>query len=813
MTLVCLSLAWLIGTCAGMWLDSPLVAAAGAAGLALVGLLIYRGRVVLPVICVVLVFGGILRYQATVAVVDEGDIRWYNEGGTVEIRGLVADDPEPAGGLVALRLEDLEVEVGGEWQGVSGAALAYVPRLVSPDDLPSDAARDPPRYLYGDLLRFEGEPVTPPASGDFDWRGYLAGQGVYSVIERPRSVEVVASGQGSVVLGWVHQLRERMSTALEDSMHEPEASLAQALVLGDRSSVPDDVRGDLSRSGTAHIVAVSGLHIFIVCGLVLSLGAWVFGRRRPTYLLVALGAIWVYALLAGMHAPVVRAGIMGSLWLLAIHLGRPGSSLAWLAFAAAVMAAAQPSVLGQVSFQMSFAAMAGIIILAPYFRSWGERLFRVEEGRRGWAGALVGSFSITLGAMAAVAPIVLYYFGEASLMALPANLLILPALPFAVGTSAAVAVAGIVVSPLAQVLGWVAWLFTGYIIGVARVFSSLPFASFEAGSVSPAAVWSYYAVLGTALWLAGDRARRGVVRKKVKALASSIVGGSRRAPAALVLVPLCVVAALVWTAAVTAPDGRVHVFILDVGQGDAILIERGRTQVLVDGGPDADRICLELGKRMPYWDRTIELIVSTHSHADHLVGLVEVVGRYEVGKVVSGCEEGDSLTYREWLRQLEAADIERVTAVAGERIDLGGGLVLEVLHPPGTPLWGMDEDTDNNSLVTRLVYGDFSLLLTGDIHEEAEWYLLDESCTLDSTVLKVPHHGSDTSSCAEFLAEVSPQAAVISVAADNEFGHPAGNVLERLDAEVGEDGVYLTSEHGTIEFITDGTRLWVRTER
>ncbi len=812
MTLVYLSLAWLLGTCAGMWLGSPLVAVAGVAGLGLLVVLFHRGRTVLPVLCVVLIFGGILRYQATVAAVDEGDIRWYNEGGTVEIRGLVADDPEPAGQMAALRLEQVEVEFGGEWKRVSGAALAYVPRLLSPDSLPADTARDPPRYLYGDLLRMEGEPVTP-TSGDFDWRGYLAGQGVYSLIERPRSVEVVASGQGPLLQRWVHQLRDRMSTALEESMHEPQASLAQALVLGDRGSVPDDVRDDLSRTGTAHIIAVSGLHIFIVGGLVLSLGAWAFGRRRPTYLLIALGAIWLYALLAGMHAPVVRAAIMGSLWLLAIYLGRPRSSLVWLAFAAALMAAAQPSVLGQVSFQMSFAAMAGIILLAPHFQSWGERLFGVEEGRRRWAGALAGSLSITIGAMVAVAPIIGYHFGEVSLVALPANLLVIPALPFAVGTSAVVAAAGVFVSPLAQALGWVAWLFTGYIIEVARLFSSLPFASFEAGNVSPAAVWAYYAVLGSALWVAGNSSRRGVVREKAKALAASVAGRSRRVPAGLVIVPLLVVAALVWTAAVTAPDGRVHVFILDVGQGDAILIERGRMQVLVDGGPDADRICLELGERMPYWDRTIELIVSTHSHADHLAGLVEVVGRYEVGGVISGGEAGDSLTYSEWLRRLEAAGIEPVTAVAGERIDLGGGLLLEVLHPPAALLEGTDSDADNNCLVMRLVYGDFSLLLTGDIQEEAERYLLDERCTLDSTVLKVPHHGSDTSCCAEFLAEVSPQAAVISVAADNEYGHPAGDVVERLGAEAGEGGVYLTSEHGTIELITDGARLWVKTER
>ncbi len=215
---------------------------------------------------------------------------------------------------------------------------------------------------------------------------------------------------------------------------------------------------------------------------------------------------------------------------------------------------------------------------------------------------------------------------------------------------------------------------------------------------------------------------------------------------------------------------------------------------------------------MPFWDRTIEMVVSTHQHADHLAGLVEVVRRYDVGMVVTGAEEGDSVVHGEWLRRLEAEGIEPVAARAGQRIDLGDGLLLEILHPPTTPLNGSASDVDNNGLVARLVYGDFSLLLTGDIHEEAERYLLDRRGTLRSTVLKVPHHGSGTSSSEEFLGEVNPQVAVISVSADNDFGHPDAVVMDRLSDEVGEGGVYLTSEHGPIELITDGVTLWVRTE-
>ena len=813
MRLVYLGLAWLLGACTAMWIDSPWGVAAAVAGAALLGLLLYRGRVVLLVLCLALLIGGALRHQLTIAAVDEGDIRYYNESGAVWVRGVVAADPEPAGSRVALRLESVEIDIGGDWREVSGAALVYAPGLLPPGSLPADAARDSTRYLYGDLLLMRGELATPPALEDFDWRGYLARQGVYSLIESPRSMDLLASGQGSTVQEWVHQLRGRMSRSLEASMHEPQASLAKALLLGDRSSVPQDLRDDLSRTGTAHMIAVSGLHIFIVGGVAFSFGAWLLGRRRPVYLLVALGTIWGYAFLTGMHAPVFRAAIMGSLWLMALHLGRPRSSLAWLLFAAAIMVAVKPSILREVSFQMSFAAMTGIILLTPRFQSWGARLPGMGEDYRGWLGVIVGSFTITLGAVVAVSPLIAYYFGEVSLVALPANLFALPALPLAVGASALVAVIGIILAPLAQVLGWVAWLCTGWIIGVTEVFSSLPFAAVGVGDRNAAAVWVYYAVLGAGLWLVTGWIRSRALTAGARTLALSAGGRFGRVPAGLIIVPLVVLAGLSWAAAVAAPDGRVHVFILDVGQGDAVLVQRGQMQVLVDGGPDPERICLELGERMPFWDRRVELVVSTHPHADHLTGLVEVVGRYDVGMAVMDGQAGDSLLQREWLRQIEAAGIEQLAARAGQRIDLGDGLFLEVLHPPATPLDGTVSDADNNCLVARLVYRDFSLLLTGDIHEEAERYLLDRRCTLDSTVLKVPHHGSDTSCCPEFVASVDAQLAVISVGADNYFGHPGPDVLERLSEAIGADGVYLTSEHGAIELITDGTTLWVRSER
>jgi len=262
------------------------------------------------------------------------------------------------------------------------------------------------------------------------------------------------------------------------------------------------------------------------------------------------------------------------------------------------------------------------------------------------------------------------------------------------------------------------------------------------------------------------------------------------------------------------PDNNLHVSFLDVGEGDAILIQTPAHQdILVDGGPSPQAVALGLGQKMPFWDRTIDLLVLTHPHADHVTGLVEVLQRYQVEQVMYPDLDYDSPVYDEWLGLIEQEDIDCTVARAGQQIDLGRGVVVKVLNPQVLPLSNTESDADNNGVVLELSMGEVSFLLTADIWQEAEFELINRRVVRQSTVLKVAHHGSDTSATAEFLDVVSPRLAVISVGEDNRFGHPSDEVLDRLKEKSGSENIYRTDEHGTIEFITDGERLWVRTDR
>ncbi|PIU54854.1 MAG: DNA internalization-related competence protein ComEC/Rec2, partial [Chloroflexi bacterium CG07_land_8_20_14_0_80_51_10] len=216
---------------------------------------------------------------------------------------------------------------------------------------------------------------SPKELEEFDFKEYLARQGIYSVVDRPTGITLVEAGQKPKPMELIYRLRDSMSQALDKALPEPQCSLAKAMLLGQRGSLSTEVREDFSRTGTSHLLAISGVHVSIVAGVVLSAGVWAFGRQRPTYFLLALAVIWLYTMLAGMRPSAIRAATMGSLWLYADWIGRPRSAFTALTFAAAIMLAFNPLLLWDVGFQLSFAAMAGLVFLTPIFQNWGKRIF------------------------------------------------------------------------------------------------------------------------------------------------------------------------------------------------------------------------------------------------------------------------------------------------------------------------------------------------------------------------------------------------------------------------------------------------------
>ena len=753
----------------------------------------------------VLVFGSLLfgllgaaRYEQSLPTQGPSLVSFYNEYGQVNIRATVCEEPDPGGRYTQVLLDQVSISQSG--------------RLLPLEGRISVTTSDPRPLHYGDDLSLSVSLETPAPIGDFDYAGYLALSGVYSTAFCP-DFEFPSSADSPSLAARLMSFNSALGKAIESVLPEPESSLARSLLLGRRGSLSESVSEAFVRTGTAHLLAISGLHLGILVAVVMAILLGVLGRRHYLYVWLGLLALWTYALFTGMRPPVVRAAIMASTFLVAELAGRQKHAPTALALAAAIMVAIEPQLLWRTSFQLSVLAMAGLILLFPPLRFCllaGLEWVNTRGLRLPAASAAADIIAATLAATIAVAPVCAGMFGQLSVVGIPVSLLTLPALPFALGASSMAGLVGLASPAAAAPFAWVAWLFLTYIIKTILLFSALPWAVINPGG---AALWVtavFYILLCFApvIW---QRMRKSVdaARLRPRPEAEAVHGGRWH----WALPPLLLVAVLTYSAVTAAPDGLLHVIFLDAGQGDAILIKSpsGRT-MLVDGGPDGRTTCALVDGHLPFWDRSLDVVVMTHPHADHLSGLLTVIDRYKTGLVLESSRETTSLAQEEWQRRLVEASVPTQLITGGHNLDMADGARVEFLNPPSAPLTHSSDDTDNNGVVLKVSLGEVSFLLAADIRAEAETLLLHEAGDeLHCQVLKVAHHGSDSSSTMQFLAAVSPQLAVISVGADNPYGHPHPDVLSRLSA-LGVDTV-TTRDSGTIELVTNGSQLWIRTER
>lgn len=805
MILIILSCAWVAGIFLGSLVNiPPLFCLFSLVPLLLLAFPhINRKKVIITMLGILLVVLGSVYSFDYLYGVDERLARYYNDYDEADIRGTVASSPDVRDTSVRLTVNVKAIWLDTEWHNIEGKALVFVPRY--------------PEYEYGDSILIRGKMETPPRLENFDYKGYLEHQGIYTVIYFPQIV-VVDSDNGFVLLSWIYQLREDMARMLAEVLPEPQAALAQGILLGMRGNIPQGLNDDFARSGSSHLLAISGFNLAVMAGILLAVGIWIFGRRYYLYVWLALLAVWFYAVITGFNPPVLRAAIMVSLFLAAEALGRQRGAPAALALAAAVMIGVNPYILGDASFQLSFLAMVGLIFIQPLFSNLGRQIISNRLGEEGfWVSLsklIVDTFGVTLAAIIMVWLVIAYYFSLFSLAGPLSTFLLTPVQPFIMVLGIIVAVFGFVSPWLAQIFGWLLWPFLTYMLALVQGISSFPLSSIDVTWVNPLFMILYYIIIVLLLWLVARYQRlrlingaSGVMRSGVS-LSLGLSGGAR-----WVIAPVLLVAILTSYAAFSMPDDKLRVSFLDVGEGDATIIQKGNTQVIIDGGPSPQAVMLALSKQMPFWDRKIELLILTHPHQDHLAGLVEVLRRYKVEKVIYPLTDYNSPAFEEWLRLIDEKDVESAIACVGQQINAGKETLIKVLHPPAELLAGTESTVDDNSVVVLVKSGEISFLLTGDIMHEAEWELIRDRADIACTVLKVAHHGSDTSSTLEFLRVASPLIAVISCGAENKFGHPNDVVMARLTEAIGADNIYRTDIDGTIIFITDGKRLWVKTER
>ena len=481
------------------------------------------------------------------------------------------------------------------------------------------------------------------------------------------------------------------------------------------------------------------------------------------------------------------------------------------------------------SFQLRFAALAGIALalpLQPRMSAFiNRRVTRDGYWWQPWAGFFLAGVAtaalISLAATLPTWPLVAFHFQRIPWVGIPATMLALPVLPFALVGALFTAMLGLAHPVLGQILGWITWIPLTYLL---KLVSWMPHLTSSGSWVGTPLVLAWYGILGGLMLLPGGLGRvarmMGWKAEPIQEAVTDIPGVSAGPPPAIWarigvgLGGLALAAAiLLWWQFFNGPDGKLHVYFFDVGQGDsALIVTPLGKQVLVDGGADSLDAVQSAAGAMARGDRSIDLVVLTHLDADHSRGLFEVLDRFNVGRVLNGVDYAGAAMYPQCAAALDRLGVDTMPVELGYRIEMEPELTLEVLNPQPESLRFPAAEVNNNAVVLRLVYRDVSILLASDIEAGAEALLVNSGATLASNVLKLPHHGSQTSSTMAFLREVSPDIAVLSVGSGNRHGHPDPGVLSRLVGFVGEDGIYRTDLHGTIELISDGSGLWVKAD-
>jgi competence protein ComEC len=611
--------------------------------------------------------------------------------------------------------------------------------------------------LAGRLEPFDG--ARNP--GEPDGRALAAERGLFARLARarilaerpqiPPSLDALA-----VARAWA---RDRVAARIE----EPYASILAGALWGERGALPPGLRAEFQETGTMHVLITAGLHVGVIallCALIASAGG--LGRVHASAFTIAI--VWIYTLFSGAHLPSLRAATMASVALAAHALGRRAVAESPLAIAAIAIALVWPAAVTSVSFGLSFSCAGAIVLFARPLAEWLAR-FRLPEFLR-------EAIALTLATQAGTWPLTAQTFFLIAPYAPAANALVVPL----TGAALLGGVLLLAATPFQGLAGPIADAETNVLRAIATVVGAI--AGLPGAKLAIAAPpWWSIALYDLALPAIAVLARRGKHR------------------AALALLALASAAVLA-TSAIRPPPHELRITVLDVGQGDGIVVQTpsGRAVVIDTGGrlerrsQAGESLAERAGARVlvPFLLRAgithVDVLLLTHAHGDHVGGCAPILRTIAVDRVIARDTGYSGFAFRDCLAEARVRHVRISPARRGMHWTTDDGVRFTLLAPFTPPLANTEDDENENSAVVRVEYAGRRILLMGDAGEAAESRLLQSGDDLRADVLKVGHHGSATATTAAFVRAVAPRYAVISVGRDNTFGHPAPETIATLRA-------------------------------
>lgn len=687
---------------------------------------------------------------------------------SIAISGTVADSPFVDTEIMRLTCRLTDVRIDGEAPGFD------IRLYLRGDDVAALRAIAP-----GQRVEATGHLWAPDAAsnpGEFDFSAYLWRNGM-AAYATANLADAQITGEPAGLQAWLHSLRNAMGERI-DALFPRSAQMVRALVLGDRGGMDEDLRDSFNRAGVAHVLSISGLHITMLAMAMMSLLALFLPRRWAFW--VSLVLVVFYGLLVGMAASVLRSIIMYAALGAGQAMGRPTDAFTRLSLAFAVLLAWNPLFLADAGFVLSFAASAGMLCLTqPLSAALHIDRLRVPE----WSfkpGALLrraaryfaSLLCATLAAQLSTLPAVIAYYGELPLLATLANLVVVPLILAGMYLAVAALLVSLLWTPLAALIAWMADFALLCSTAMTQFCARLPFNALALPAF-PTWLTALFAVVVVAVSPL-TRLRRGVRHALLFSL-----------PA------LACVAALL-----PGPQG-LQIAFLDAEQADAAVILAEGEAYVVDVGLENSPVSAYLS----HIGCAPKAVFLSHPHADHAGGLSALLEDYvpETIYIPAGwydVEADDGI--EQAMAQAEALGVEIVELASGDVVRLSENVSATALYPERDAEFSGDANAV--SMLLRIDYGDAAALFTGDLEMAYE-----PGPMPDVDVLKVAHHGSDNASSLMMLHSASPSAAVISVGADNPYGHPAAALLQRLEATGAR--VFRTDWHGavTVDLHMDGT--------
>ena len=641
---------------------------------------------------------------------------------------------------------------------------------------------------YGDKVEIYGKLEAIGAlsnPGILSYADYLKNNGITCCFRASRGPPKIIAHAGNPIKKLSIYLKRRLSIIPQKTLPEPYATLLTSIVFGSKSAnTPVEIKELYKRAGVAHLLVASGMHLGILVGVCLFV---VRSSRSPLWLGVLLTSIvnFLYALMTGFGPSILRAAIMAEIMLFGILFEKEKEIYTSLSIAALVILLFNPKCLSEVGFQLSFAATISLVYIAPIVC---ERLKPILPK------PIATLLSVAITPVLATTPITLFHFGQTSLIGVLTNFLILPWVGFAVVLGFVSTVLGAVFLPLGELINGANLIMLWGLHLIVKTLASLPFAQLFIAPPKLPLIIAYYAALTGGV----EVLRRGKFPKLDRFR--------------LAVLSLVILSVLCWNAASSSGMDGLIITVLDVGQGDSILIELpSGKKMLVDGGE------VGMGKKViiPFLRRKgirkLDMVVLTHPHSDHVGGLPAVLEKIKVDAVLEPGFDYNSVCYRRFLGLIKKNEIKYRLARAGQVMNLGGAVRAQVLHPSLPFLADTNSDCNNVSVVFKMQYGNFSMLFTGDNEEKGEERILEyfSASSLASTILKVGHHGSATSTSDPFLGAVSPAAAIIPCGRRNKFKHPHKTTLDKLESE--KIVTFRTDLSGAVVIRSDGKKYSILT--